>query len=49
MGLLVVALLAALGSDALAQWVLARRDEIASAIEEVGLGYKLHCLAVRRG
>jgi SAM-dependent methyltransferase len=37
-----------LGNDPLAQWVLARRDEIERAIEEVGLGYKLHCLATRR-
>jgi SAM-dependent methyltransferase len=37
-----------LANDALAQSVSARREEIDSAIEEMGLGYKLHCLATRR-
>jgi 2-polyprenyl-3-methyl-5-hydroxy-6-metoxy-1,4-benzoquinol methylase len=34
--------------DALSQWVGNRLDEVDGLIEELGLGYKLHCLATKR-
>ena len=37
-----------LGGDALAAVVRARRGEVDRLLEELGLGYKLHCLAVRK-
>jgi 2-polyprenyl-3-methyl-5-hydroxy-6-metoxy-1,4-benzoquinol methylase len=36
-----------LGGDALAAAVSSRRDEVERLLEELELGYKLHCLAVR--
>ena len=37
-----------LAGDALAAVVRARKEEVDRLIEELGLGYKLHCLAVRK-
>jgi hypothetical protein len=37
-----------LSADSLARWVDQRSAEVERMMEELGLGYKLHCLAAKR-